>query len=135
ASYFPDRTLIAETGSTIRLRIHNRLAQPHELAIHGAGPDRSDASSGPIAPGATGILELRAPAPGTYLYSDPTNAPVERTLGLFGALVVIDPQQAWHLGPAGPEFERQWLWLCHDVVPEWARVASRGGTVRPGGTD
>ena len=135
ASYFPDRTIVAETGSTIRLRVHNRLAQTHELAIHGAGPNRGDVTTGAIAPGATGTLVLTAPAPGTYLYSDPTNAPVERTLGLFGGLVVIDPDRAWYLGPNGPEFERQWLWICHDVVPEWAKAASQGGTVNGTSTD
>ncbi|EMY35307.1 Tat pathway signal sequence domain-containing protein [Arthrobacter crystallopoietes BAB-32] len=135
ASYFPDRTIIAEAGSTISLRIHNRLSQPHELAIQGVKPGRKDATTGPIAPGKTKSLTLPAPAPGTYVYLDPTNAPVERTLGLFGALVVIDPARAWHLGPKGPEFERQWLWICHDVVPEWAQVASQGGTVRGAGVD
>ena len=135
ASYFPDRTIIAETGSTVRLRIHNRLSQVHELVIHGAGPNRTDVASGPIRPGATGSLVLKNPVPGTYLYTDPTNAPVERALGLFGALVVIDPAHAWRLAPGGAEFERQWLWICHDVVPEWAAAASRGGTVTGTGTD
>jgi plastocyanin len=135
ASYFPERTIIAEVGSTIRLRIHNRLSQPHELMIHGAGPDRGDKTSGPIPAGATATLHLAAPAPGTYLYTDPTNGAVERTLGLYGALVVIDPARAWHLGPNGPEFERQWLWMCHNVVPEWASVASRGGKLDSIGTD
>ncbi|MEQ7735522.1 hypothetical protein, partial [Escherichia coli] len=36
ASYFPDRTLIAETGSTIRIMVHNHLAQEHELRFHTA---------------------------------------------------------------------------------------------------
>jgi FtsP/CotA-like multicopper oxidase with cupredoxin domain len=135
ASYFPDRTLIAETGSRIRLRVHNQLKQQHELLIHDAGTDGGDVTTGPISPGATGQIDVPAPVPGTYLYSDPSNAPVERTLGLYGGLVVIDPADAWRLAPQGPEFERQWLWICHDVVPEWAEVAGSGGTVDPGGPD
>ncbi|WP_461174846.1 multicopper oxidase domain-containing protein [Arthrobacter sp. Z1-9] len=131
ASYFPDRTLIAETGSTIRIRVHNNLSQPHELRFHGAGPAGGDESTGPVAPGASTVLEFAAPLPGTYLFSDPGNEPVERTLGLYGALVVIHPSHAWQLLPGGTEFERQWLWLCHDVDPAWARIASRGQTVNP----
>jgi FtsP/CotA-like multicopper oxidase with cupredoxin domain len=131
ASYFPDRTLIAETGSTIRILLHNHLSQPHELRFHGAGAAGADVSSRPVAPGTTQLLEFPAPPPGTYLFTDPGNEPVERTLGLFGGLVVIDPRDAWRLFPGGPEFERQWLWFCHDVEPDWARLASRGGTVDP----
>ncbi|MCU1562574.1 MAG: copper resistance protein [Arthrobacter sp.] len=134
ASFFPDRTLIAETGSTIRLMVRNRLSQPHELRFHAAGPSGADVGTGPVAAGGSKLLEFKAPPPGTYLFSDPGNEPVERTLGLYGGLVVIDPRAAWRLSPGGTEFERQWLWLCHDVEPNWARIASRGQTVNPATT-
>jgi hypothetical protein len=45
--------------------------------------------------------------------------------------VVIDPRNAWRLAPGAAEFERQWLWLCHDVDSNWARISSRGQTVNP----
>ena len=131
ASFFPDRTLIAETGSTISILLHNNLPQPHELRFHSAGPAGTDVTSGTVAPGKSKLLEFRAPLPGTYLFTDPGNQPVERTLGLYGALVVIDPRHAWRLAPGGVEFERQWLWLCHDVESNWARIASQGKTVNP----
>lgn len=131
ASFFPDRTLIAETGSTISILLHNNLPQPHELRFHGAGPAGADVTSGSVAPAKSKLMEFRAPLPGTYLFTDPGNQPVERTLGLYGALVVIDPRNAWRLAPGGAEFERQWLWLCHDVDSNWARIASRGQTVNP----
>jgi FtsP/CotA-like multicopper oxidase with cupredoxin domain len=134
ASYFPDRTLIAETGSTIRLMVHNNLSQAHELRFHLGGPAGADRTTGSMAPGASYLLEFKAPPPGTYLFSDPGNAPVERTLGLYGGLVVMDPASAWQLFPGGAEFERQWLWLCHDVDPVWARLASRGQKVNPATT-
>ncbi|MDQ0867400.1 multicopper oxidase domain-containing protein [Arthrobacter globiformis] len=134
ASFFPDRTLIAETGSTIHILLHNHLAQPHELRFHRAGTAGTDVGSGPVAPGKTRLFQFRAPAPGTYLFTDPGNQPVERTLGLFGALVVIDPRNAWRLAPGAAEFERQWLWICHDVDAQWARIASRGQTVNPATT-
>ena len=58
ASFFPDRTIIAEVGSTVRLRVHNRLTKPHALRIDGV------ADTGPIAPGATATLSFKAPAAG-----------------------------------------------------------------------
>lgn len=125
-SYFPARTIVAETGSRIRLRIHNRLAQTHELSILG-----TNATTGPIAPGQTSTLELDAPAAGTYIYADPGGGSVERTLGLFGVLVVVPAQDYWRLTTGGVEFERQWLWICHAVDPVWARRAQLGETIDP----
>jgi FtsP/CotA-like multicopper oxidase with cupredoxin domain len=125
ASYFPDRTIIAETGSTIRIQVHNRLSQDHELEI------RDVARTGTIAPGATGTLSFPAPAPGTYLFSDPGGGSVERLLGLHGVLVVVPADQPWRLSPNGPEFERQWVWLCQDVDPVWGSRAHAGETIDP----
>ncbi|WP_240974688.1 hypothetical protein [Crystallibacter degradans] len=130
-SFMPERVIVAETGSKITLRVHNRLAKEHELAIHKAGDDGEDVSTGKIAPGKVGMLELKAPEPGVYIYSDPGNQPVERTLGLYGALVVMDPSDAWCISPDAAEFERQWVWLCHAVDPVWANIEAKGGTVDP----
>lgn len=131
ASYFPDRTLIAETGSTVEIRLHNNLGQAHQLRFHGCGQGGTDVETPVLAPGASFLLQFPAPAPGTYLFSDPGNPPVERTLGLYGALVVIDPGHAWQLAPGAAEFERQWLWICHDVDANWARIAAGGQAVDP----
>ncbi len=141
ASFFPDRTLIAETGSTVSIRVTNHLAQEHALQFLGAGSGTTHVGTGVISPGQTKTLEFTAPKAGTYLYcdpgadpADPTADPVQRVLGLYGALLVIDPASAWLPMPGGPEFERQWLWMLHNVDPVWAGIASRNGTVDPGRT-
>jgi FtsP/CotA-like multicopper oxidase with cupredoxin domain len=126
-SYFPRRTIVAESGSTIRLRVHNGLKQPHSLLFHGVpGGD-----SGEIASGAVQDLEFPAPPPGTYVYSDPGGISVQRTLGLFGVLVVVPQQDHWRLSELGAEFERQWLWIAHDIDPVWSRRALAGETIDP----
>ena len=131
ASFFPRRTIIAETGSTVRLRIHNRLGQPHAFAIpDGLGPGKT-LTTGEIQPGATAELTFVPTRAGTYAYSDPTNAPVERILGLHGALVVVPAYDRWRNKPLGTEFERQWLWLCQDVDPVWGQRARAGETIDP----
>jgi FtsP/CotA-like multicopper oxidase with cupredoxin domain len=124
ASLFPRRTILAEAGSHIRLRVHNRLGQPHRFTIDGV------VDTGPIPPGQTATAAFPAPAPGTYVYHDPGNPPVERVLGLHGVLVVA-PADPWRLTAGGPEFERQWLWICHDIDPEWGRLARMGVRVDP----
>lgn len=125
ASYFPERTIIAEVGSTITLRVHNTLAETHALRIENV------VDTGPIPPGGQQTVSFPAPRPGTFIYHDPTNAPVERVLGLHGVLVVIDPDAQWSLAPGNTEFERQWLWICHDVDPVWAAKARAGQRVNP----
>jgi FtsP/CotA-like multicopper oxidase with cupredoxin domain len=127
ASFFPDRTIVAESGSTVRLRVHNRLGKPHELSFEGV----ANGSTGPIAPGATVSLSFPAPAPGTYVYQDPGGGCVERMLGLHGALVVVAPSDRWRLGPGLAEFERQWLWLCQEVDPVWGDRARAGQAIDP----
>lgn len=132
-SCFPRRTLVAESGSRVRLRVHNRLRQPHELAVHGL----RGATTGKIAPGATGSLDLPAPPPGTYLFSDPGRGqgdPVQRVLGLFGVLVVVPRDDPWTLAPGGVEFEKQWLWICSEVDPAWSRRAAAGEAIDAGRT-
>ncbi|MET1034428.1 MAG: multicopper oxidase domain-containing protein [Arthrobacter sp.] len=131
ASYFPARTMIAETGSTVRLRVFNRLNGAHELAISGAGSGGGDLTTGEIPPGGEATLEFDAPAAGTYIYYDPTNEPVQRALGLFGCLVVMDPDDAWKVAPGQAGFERQWLWVTHAVDPGWGDIEAAGGTVDP----
>jgi hypothetical protein len=128
ASFFPDRTIIAEAGAEIRLRITNRLAQPHAFRIDGVVSE----TFGPAgSPAATKDVVFPAPAPGTYIYHDPTDGPVNRVLGLHGVLVVIPSANAWSFDGHDGEFERQWLWIFHDIDPEWARRVQAGGTVDP----
>lgn len=129
ASYFPQRTIIAELGSTVRLRVQNRLGKPHTLTVFGAAPGGGDYSTEAIGPDAVAMLEFPCPPPGTYIFADPTNAPVERVLGLFGVLVVMDPEHQWDIAEDRATFERQWLWISHAVEPRWASMEAAGQTV------
>jgi hypothetical protein len=124
ASFFPRRTIVAESGSEVRLRVQNRLAQAHTFTIAGV-VDRT------IAPGATVEITFPAPAPGTYIYHDRTAAPVNRVLGLHGVLLVAPADDPWRATSGGAEFERQWLWILHDIDPEWGRKARMGVPIDP----
>ena len=124
ASFFPQRTIVAETGSRIRLRITNRLAEPHTFTIDGV----VDAT---IARGRPATSTFDAPGPGTYIYSDTENAPVNRVLGLFGVLLVVPADAPWTFDGREAEFERQFLWIFHDIDTEWARRARMGATIDP----
>ena len=127
ASYFPRRTIIAEEGSRIKLLLKNRICGEHRFAIDGV------CYSDPIAASGTKV-EFDAPAPGTYVYHDPTNAPVERMLGLSGVLIVVPRGLPWNVTADTAEFERQWVWIIHDIDSQWARRAAMGATIDPKAT-
>jgi hypothetical protein len=126
ASFFPRRTIVAETGAQVRLQVTNRLRTPHTFTIDGT----VDVTVGP---GESKAVYFTAPAPGTYLYHDKTDGPVNRVLGLYGALVVVPAGKDnwWTFAGGEAEFERQWLWLLADIDPEWSRLARMGVTIDP----
>ncbi len=91
----PGPTIFAFEGDTIALTLTNALSQPHRLAVPSL--DKGFPTSGPftsptLAPGAANVsfsFTLPAGSAGTYLYYDDLNPPVNRVMGLHGALVVM----------------------------------------------
>jgi hypothetical protein len=61
----------------------NALDLPHAFVIPGM------VDTGPIPPGDTVSVTFAAGAPGSYLYFDDLNAPVNRVMGLHGAFIVM----------------------------------------------
>lgn len=79
----PGPHIVTGEGSIINVTITNALDEPHAFFIKGL------VDSGPIAPGATKKFQFVASKAGTYLYYDNLNAPVNRVMGLHGALIVM----------------------------------------------
>lgn len=79
----PGPIIFARTGEEIKVSVTNDLDENHNFFIEGV------VDSGPIAPGETVNFSFNAPLPGTYLYHDSLNAPVNRVMGLHGAMVVM----------------------------------------------
>lgn len=79
----PGPTIYAINGDTITVSITNQLNEPHSFFIPGIF------DSGPIAAGATvGPVTFPVLTSGAHLYYDNLNEPVNRSMGLHGALVV-----------------------------------------------
>ncbi len=79
----PGPLIFTTEGSTSKIKITNALDEPHAFYIRGL------INSGPIQPGATKSFEFVASKAGTYLYYDNLNQPVNRMMGLHGALIVM----------------------------------------------
>lgn len=141
-AHLPGRTLYATQGDQVTVRVTNALDEPHAWAIHDTG-----VTTGPIAPGASREITFTAPAPGTYIYLDPLNAPVNRVLGLHGMMVVLpsggerspyanpttnvrrlfdDLGAAAHFPGDRWRVERTVQWHVHSADIRWNRKAELG---------
>jgi len=141
----PGPVIMAIEGDTIRVTITNSLNQPHAFSVPGV------IDSGTIPPGQTRTVTFAAPRAGTYFYLDPLNVPVNRVLGLHGALVVLpaagntpysDPTpQVQRLfddfgnSPAFPgnpwKRDRSFIWLFNSIDPKFNAIAQTGATIDP----
>ena len=85
----PGPTICAVKGDSVTLNITNTLDEPHSFYIPGNLPgDPAQFDSGPIAPGGIFNGVFTANQSGAFMYYDKLNAPVNRMMGLHGALVV-----------------------------------------------
>ena len=159
----PGPVLVALEGDRIRLSITNQLTQggAHGFAIPGVSllVDNSPVSQVVIPGGAAPTeIEFTAPPAGTYMYLDPLNAPVNRTMGLHGALVVLpDPlaSNAPYSGlgassavqrlfddlgtaahfPGNPwDSARNAVWVMNVIDPDKAAAATAGSSAMPSAT-
>jgi hypothetical protein len=78
----PGPTICCVNGDSINVSITNNLDEPHSFYIPGIF------DSGPIAAGATFTGTLTASISGSHLYYDNLNEPVNRVMGLHGAMIV-----------------------------------------------
>ena len=79
----PGIAIFSVEGDEIQISITNNLTVKHAFFIPGV------VNSGDILPGQTVTVTFAAPAAGTYMYYDNTNAPMNRVMGLHGPLVVL----------------------------------------------
>jgi multicopper oxidase len=85
----PGPTILAVRGETITIKITNALDENHSFFIPGRLPGEPPIfDSGPILPGTTFNGAFTASQSGAHLYYDNLNEPVNRVMGLHGALII-----------------------------------------------
>lgn len=142
---YPGPAIVGTEGETVSLTVTNGLREWHAFAIQAAGIE-----TGPIAPGESTTISFVMPPAGTYLYLDPLNAPINRVLGLHGALVSLpvvpttpysDPSatiQELFADLGGEHFpghawdvERSWIWLFSAIDPKLHAAIQAGQSFTP----
>jgi FtsP/CotA-like multicopper oxidase with cupredoxin domain len=154
----PGPVIVHEEGYELMVVVTNTLDEDHAFAVIG-GPAQAivpGSDTGPIPPGGTASVTFAIPAAGTYMYVDPLHAPVNRVLGLHGALVSMPPvgntpyssptpavQQLFDdlgttpqfpkhaLTPAGWQQERSRIWLMTQIDPAFNTRAENGVAIDP----
>lgn len=94
----PRPVLRATQGDRIELTVFNNDSRAHGFAIPGVGAARIAS----IPPGSSASVAFDAPRGGSYLYIDPTRAPLNRILGLHGAFIVAPSNPTTPAGVVTP---------------------------------
>ncbi|XXF75220.1 multicopper oxidase family protein [Myxococcaceae bacterium GXIMD 01537] len=107
----PGPTLRATQGDTIRVRFTNKLPQPTTIHWHGIRlPNGMDGVPGvtqpPIPPGGTFVYEFKLKDAGTYWFHPHLRGSEQVERGLFGVLIVEDPEPK--------PFSRELVWVLDD---------------------
>jgi FtsP/CotA-like multicopper oxidase with cupredoxin domain len=117
----PGPTLVLRRGEPVRITVVNRLAEATAVHWHGieleSFPDGVPGWSGapgrimpPIAPADSFVAEFVPPRAGTFIYHTHSNEQLQMGGGLYGALLVVDPDLPYDsttdkvilVGGAGP---------------------------------
>jgi FtsP/CotA-like multicopper oxidase with cupredoxin domain len=114
----PGPLLRLRRGEELKVRLINELLEPTAIHWHGVrGPNAMDGVPGltqaPVAPKDAFDYRIRVPDAGTFWYHAPFGSPVQVDGGLYGVLIVDEPEPPavdrdvlmvlddWMLSPAG----------------------------------
>jgi hypothetical protein len=129
ALHTPGPVLWTDHGQSVTVTVTNTLDEPHSFFIDGV------VDSGPISPGDSAVVTFAAPTPGTYLYQDGLNRPVNRVMGLHGVLIVMPADGSYRAHPALDAshwtFASQWVWVFNEIDPTFNAKVHGGLVIDP----
>lgn len=124
----PGPVLRVKQGATLRVRYQNKLAEPSTVHWHGirlpnAMDGVPDLTQKAVPPGGSFTYEFRVPDAGTYWYHPHSNSSRKLGRGLYGALVVEEPEP--------PFADRDEVWVLSDFrLDKQARITNDFGHPR-----
>ncbi len=104
---YPGPLIKASRGSTIYVNVENRIVLPTTVHWHGVRLDNAfdgvpGVTQAPIETGMTFLYEIKVRDSGIYWYHPHMREDIQQDLGLYGNLLVVDPDPG-HFGPANRE--------------------------------
>jgi len=115
----PGPEIRVKQGETVRVRFKNELPVPTTIHWHGMPvPNEMDGVPGVtqnlVKPGEEFVYEFKATIPGTYMYHPHQDSADQIDRGLYGAIVVEEPQSA---------YDRDYTLM----LDEWMKEDNAGG--------
>ncbi len=126
----PGTTINAEIGNSFTVSVKNNLSATHNFNIAKLPADEIQPAMGmPIAMGETVTYTITPTTPGIYLYDDSLNNGVNRSLGLFGVMIVRpEPIHGNVVWEGGPGYDKEVTWVITDMdYPNWNQIALSNG--------
>lgn len=107
----PGPTIRLKQGEPARIAVRNGLAEPTTVHWHGIRlPNAMDGvphlTQAPVEPGGTFVYEFTPPDAGTYWYHSHFNSAEQIGRGLYGPLIVEEPNP--------PDVDRDLVWVLDD---------------------
>jgi FtsP/CotA-like multicopper oxidase with cupredoxin domain len=133
----PGSSIVCQEGDTLNISVVNRLTKTHNFVIAGlrtGDPAKTNdaplASTGNIAPGATGSISLNLlkGMAGTYMFYDNVT-PYNRYMGLHGAIGIMPSGAPQQLYAGSPAFVHQLFWVFNDIDPRLNSAVQTGGAI------
>jgi len=115
--------MVVNEGDTIKVNLTNNLDRDINFAIEGVFKSDVIVSSGQI-----DTYIFTAPAAGTYMYTDNINGFISKSMGLFGALIVVPSIESKTLYIDGPSFDKQYTLLMSDMDSRLNNAIANGDT-------
>lgn len=121
----PGPVLESQEGETVMVTVYNQNNRSHNFVIPGLSADATA-----IPAGSSRTYSFTTNRAGVYLYHDSLASNVNRSMGLYGAVVVRAAGGVNHVWTNGPGFDLERLWVVSDMdKPRWNDVAGSGGSV------
>ena len=115
--------MVVHEGEPVDVTLYNDLDREVSLVIPGVVTDGT-----PIAPGSSQTYSFTAPTAGTYLFHDGINGDLGRAMGLAGPMVVMPSNGGNRLYAGGPDFDRQYTLVLHELDDRVNRAVASGGS-------
>lgn len=124
----PGPALESEEGATVTVSVYNQDTRPHNFVLRGITSDTTA-----IPAGGSRTYTFSTPVAGTYLYHDSLADNVNRSMGLYGALVVRAAGGAKRVWSNGPGFDGERVWIVSEMDKQrWNGPAAAGSAVNTG---